>query len=142
MWLKKAYVVMNKKCTKCGKYKPLEEYHKKSKGLYGVASICKQCWVKISRDSKEKSRKKTQKWIIDYLEKHPCKHCGETDILVLEFNHMENKKLAVSKLVSECYSLNTIKKEVDKCEVLCCNCHKRYTSKQLNSYRWRYLNDK
>jgi hypothetical protein len=59
--------------------------------------------------------------------------CGETDIIVLQFDHVRGKKTnAVSKLVSMGYGLDTIKEEINKCEVRCANCHTRRTYKQFN----------
>lgn len=45
-WLKKNPKEIRegmKKCTKCGKWKLLEEYHKAKKGKYGRQSKCKEC---------------------------------------------------------------------------------------------------
>ena len=34
---------MEKKCTKCGETKPVDEYHKKKSGKYGRRGRCKEC---------------------------------------------------------------------------------------------------
>ena len=79
----------------------------------------------------------------DYFSKG-CVDCGERDVRVLEFDHVRGVKKrfksrrneGVSYLVRCGYLWKTIKKEIDKCEVRCCNCHKLRTFKQFN-----YLND-
>ena len=48
---------MEKKCTKCGETKLLEEYHNKKTGKYGRASRCKVC-VKAYRESEAGKEKK------------------------------------------------------------------------------------
>ena len=67
----------------------------------------------------------------EYLKTHPCVVCGENDPLVLEFDHLDNKKYNVSKM-RQSYNWETILKEISKCQVLCANCHKRKTAKQFN----------
>ena len=72
--------------------------------------------------------------MLEYLLKHPCVDCGEKDILVLEFHHLDRSKKrgTVGSLLQ--LSLDTVKKEIDKCCALCANCHRRRTAVQLG---WR-----
>jgi hypothetical protein len=63
----------------------------------------------------------------DYmLEKlnNSCVDCGETDPRILEFDHIEEgtKRNNVSYFLCR-GSLQEFIDEVDKCEVVCCNCH-------------------
>ena len=39
----------SRKCTKCGVEKPLTEFHKQARGLYGVRSQCKACVAAAQR---------------------------------------------------------------------------------------------
>ena len=78
-----------------------------------------------------------QELLIEYLSSHPCADCGETDIIVLEFDHLRDKEADVSVLAREGYSLEKVKREIDKCEVVCANCHRRRTAKQFGWYRLR-----
>jgi len=54
-----------------------------------------------------------------------CKDCGYKESpYALQFDHIEdNKKASVSNLIRSDYAWSTIKKEMDKCEVVCANCH-------------------
>ena len=38
-------------------------------------------------------------------------------------------------MVKRAVSLDTLKKEIDKCEIRCANCHRRKTAKQFNFYK-------
>lgn len=80
-------------------------------------------------------RLRNLQFTIDYLRKNPCIDCGESDFMVLEFDHLCCKLDAVSELVRKGYALNKIKEEIKKCEVRCANCHRRKSAKQLGWYK-------
>jgi len=61
--------------------------------------------------------------------------CGEDDPIVLEFDHLPEfeKKFNISHAISgSTRSWRLIKSEIDKCEVVCSNCHKRRTARRGN----------
>lgn len=66
---------------------------------------------------------------------------GEKDILVLDFDHIkqEDKKYNISVLIHKGISLDTIKKEMEICQVLCANCHRRKTSKERQTRKYKWL---
>lgn len=73
-------------------------------------------------------RKRNRLFVDEWLDKHPCVDCGEDDPIVLDFDHVGTDKIQnVSDMVTECFSLAAIKKEISKCEIRCANCHRRKT---------------
>ena len=67
----------------------------------------------------------------NYLKTHPCVDCGEGNPVVLEFDHVRGaKKKELSRMWTTGYALETIKEEIEKCEVRCRNCHAIKTAKQ------------
>lgn len=76
---------------------------------------------------------------MEYMKDKKCTDCGESDLLVLEFDHLEGKTFNISTGVGEMSWPNMLK-EISKCEVVCANCHRRRTAKRNNSYRFRVLN--
>ena len=71
-------------------------------------------------------RDRNRKFIKDYLKTHPCSICGFDDTRALEFDHVDvrNKKRNISDMISGTPSIETIKREIEKCQVLCANCHR------------------
>lgn len=133
--------------------KSLDEYPYKNKDKGIRNKTCKSCMREYSkqhyRDNldkyKQKSRlsrtrsiERSRKYIVDYLETNPCVDCGEQDIEVLEFDHIEavgSRGIRVSHLYTA--SLDRIEEEINKCEVRCANCHVRRTRKQLGTSRYK-----
>ncbi len=77
--------------------------------------------------------------LYDYLSSHPCADCGQTDIRVLEFDHVRGTKSAsITKLLQHAVPWKTIKTEIAKCEVRCVNCHRIKTLEGGNSWRLHF----
>jgi hypothetical protein len=125
---------MKKKCCKCGQEKLLEEFATDKRKSFGKDGRCKKCF---SAKAKE-IRIRNSRWVYAYLLEHPCIDCGEADPMCLDFDHVDRstKKTRVSTLVQRYCRLETIKEEIEKCEVRCANCHRRKTIKELGQYKW------
>ena len=67
--------------------------------------------------------------MIEYLRAHPCVDCGQTDIIVLQFDHLANKERDVANMLTGSWSWSAIEKEIAKCEVVCANCHRIRTAR-------------
>ena len=71
-----------------------------------------------------------------YLSENPCITCGESDIVVLDFDHRDRstKRQEISNVLGS-WSWELIKQEIEKCDVLCANCHRRKTAQELGWYK-------
>ena len=142
-----------KTCSKCRLDKPESEFGKKGSGLQ---PWCRSCNAIRSRqyysENKEKHRrvviernkkikKENQQKFLEYLRTHPCVDCGVDDLVVLELDHLRDKEHNVTTMFSG-YSWNRILKEINKCEVVCANCHRRRTFTRCDSYRTRIVSSK
>jgi hypothetical protein len=79
----------------------------------------------------KKATKITKDFISEYFKTHPCVDCGESDPIVLDFDHVRGEKLYdVSRAVNQGYRLWKVIQEIEKCEVRCANCHRRITHKR------------
>ena len=88
-------------------------------------------------DRRRRAKLYAQAKVIEYLRAHPCVDCGETDIVVLEFDHQGDKVINVNLLVAHGASWTTILAEIMKCEVVCANDHRRRTARTFGYYRAR-----
>jgi hypothetical protein len=60
-----------------------------------------------------------------------CVDCGVCNHIVLDFDHLKDKKYNISRMIHDGFSWAAIKKEISKCEVVCANCHRIRTHDRL-----------
>jgi hypothetical protein len=142
-----------KRCMKCKEPKDEEEFSWRWKALGIRDDYCKECrktyndqyfsgpakekHLKQVRERKQAAREFAREYVLNYLASHPCQSCGESDIRVLEFHHVGDKEATVSKMVGEGYAVERIQAELDKCQVLCANCHRKLTIEERGWFRRR-----
>lgn len=86
-------------------------------------------------ESRRKRLAEKKRVVNEYKAEKGCADCGEKDFVVLEFDHInDNKTASVCNLIDQGSHWKTIWAEIAKCEVVCCNCHRRRTvSRRLDS---------
>lgn len=58
-------------------------------------------------------------------ESTPCTDCGvKYPYYVMDFDHLSDKEYPIANMISQGYSMETVQKEIDKCEIVCANCHR------------------
>ena len=92
----------------------------------------------LGQGQTEKSRVKKNTKILkqtlkEYKEKLPCTDCNKYyPSHVLDFDHIGKNKIAsVSDLVRFSGNWNKILLEIEKCEIVCANCHRERTHNRL-----------
>jgi DNA-binding MarR family transcriptional regulator len=80
----------------------------------------------IERNSNR--RNKIVRFIQEYKAGKKCADCGEDyPYWILEFDHLQDKNFTIAHFRSTTMSLEIVKKEIEKCDVVCSNCHKNRT---------------
>ncbi len=126
-----------KKCYRCKETKPLSEFHKNKHRKDGVQTRCKSCKKETDAQYRlenmeyfiERAKKQKEelfKWYREYKSGLKCKNCHENRSVCLDFHHRDRKvKFAsVSKMIARGFSKAKIMEEIEKCDVLCANCHR------------------
>jgi hypothetical protein len=129
--------------------KPAEEFAWRRKKKNQRDSFCRPCrsvykrehyqankqrYIDQAEASKHSLRLSRTKYLIEYFEANPCADCGETDPLVLEFDHIGDKRFTIGSAFTN-RNWQEILDEIATCEVVCANCHRRRTARRRGSLR-------
>jgi transposase len=95
----------------------------------------------LGEGQKTKTRNRTQdkrdvikRYIQEYKQGKKCTDCREEyPYFVLDFDHLADKSFNVSKHRLHTTSLDVIKAEIEKCEIVCANCHRMRTFARLGN---------
>jgi hypothetical protein len=129
--------VNSKVCVNCKELKLFAEFHTDNASSDKLKRRCKQC-----RCVAERRRKDTKRTFISSF-KDSCQKCDDGRSYVLTFHHLEpaNKKFNLSD--GRHYTKEAILKEIEKCVVLCANCHQEfhYHERNFGTLIEEYLED-
>ncbi len=132
-------------CTVCGEEKPESEFHWLNKAKNKKASECKKC--RRNRDQEEyrknpekhkrwraQQRDRLRTWWKNYKQTLKCTRCPENHVACLTFHHIDptKKDANMADLIHRGYSRKRVLEEIEKCEVLCFNCHTKLHYDQRN----------
>lgn len=130
----KSLAVESAECVNCSTQ---FQYYPSSKS----GKICPECtvegdqWVKSmsaitdnypmgEANDKGKDGPKIQKKRIQQIKKNcVCNRCGYENSRALQFHHVDDKNGNIPRIVSESNDWQTLLEELDKCEIICANCH-------------------
>jgi hypothetical protein len=130
--------IVSKCCSKCDKTKSIEEFRRREKGKEARRSECRDCYNKDSRKRNERN----VRLLREYLRNKGCKCCGNTNPLHLQFHHVRGEKKAkITDMVKGRRSWESILEEMEKCDVVCANCHQAITIEERNTYLWQILQE-
>jgi hypothetical protein len=138
-----------KRCSGCERDLPLDSFNRKRGGRQSRCRDCTRAYAKAhyaanveyyaakARRHKLKVQRENQRHLIAYFADHPCVDCGETDPVVLQFDHVRGaKEECVSVLLRNGRRWDRVAGEIAKCDVRCSNCHWRRTARQFGWYAY------
>lgn len=143
------FVSEERKCYRCGERKPVDAFAWRRREKGQRDSFCRPCrkaygrehylanrqrYVDQARANKQRLARERMAYLLDYFVAHPCADCGENDPVVLEFDHLRDKRFDIGSALSY-RNWESILAEIDKCEVVCANCHRRRTGRRRGSMR-------
>lgn len=138
-----------RRCGRCGVHKPVDDFMWRRIEKGQRDNYCRPCraayhrehylkhkprYVENARVRNQRVWEERKRWMIEFFRTHPCVDCGETDIIVLEFDHLEDKAFGVAH-GARWRKWEDVLAEMAKCEVVCANCHRRRTARRNGSWR-------
>jgi hypothetical protein len=131
-------------CSRCGIEKELGEFGKAKACPSGYLAMCRVCRRASRRMSKaDKATQKRQDtklrargvFFIDGYKSNPCMDCGNSfPTECMDFDHVRGEKLAAIATMPR-RNPEKIWIEIQKCELVCSNCHRIRTHKRLYERR-------
>lgn len=124
---------VTKKCNICKQDKPITEYYPNKQCKHGVVGTCRPCyairigtWYSDNRSRRQQAanerNQKRKREVVDHFG-NKCYDCGQSyQQCVYQFHHLDPNE----KDVNPSYAITTpnkMWKELDKCVMLCANCH-------------------
>jgi hypothetical protein len=136
-------------CGGCGAKKPVSRFNWRRRDRGQRDNLCRPCragyhrehylankqrYVEQAARSKRRQRLKRTRFLLDFFKTHPCVDCGESDPVVLEFDHVRDKAFDVMQGF-ESRNWQAILAEIAKCDVVCANCRRRRTCMRRGALR-------
>lgn len=135
---------MLRRCGRCRQTKELDAFAWRRQAKGQRDNYCRPCRADYKQEHYTENRqryvdnaKKRKDVVIrerlaylrEFFSTHPCLDCGETDWVVLEFDHLSDKLFAISREVRD-RNWESVLREMAKCDVVCANCHRRRTARR------------
>jgi hypothetical protein len=138
-----------RKLPRCGEVKSVDQFSWRRKAKGRRDSFCRPCrsaygkehyaanrqrYIDQARVVRQRLALERTRYLIDYSAAHPCVDCGERDPVVLEFDHLRDKRFSIGTRIHD-RNWQSILEEIEKCEVVCANCHRRRTARRRGALR-------
>lgn len=136
-----------KSCNKCNIEKHEEEFsfHPRT----GLQHTCKSCqreisraWYNANKTRQQNNVKRNKEFVAQcfrtWKEKQKCAVCFENDRWCLDLHHLFGKDIEPTRIASH-GSIQTLITELNKCVVLCSNCHRKHHHGTLNKNLEPYI---
>ena len=130
-----------KRCSKCKALKPLTEFNFKHRAAGVRHSYCRECGKELTR-SHYRRRKRAyldrnlrayneRRLMVIAAKSRPCADCGvQYPYYVMDFDHREGVKKEFSLHEAQRVTKRAILREIEKCDVVCANCHRERTHRR------------
>jgi len=127
-------------CTSCKKKQPITNYYRDNRNTKHKKikhrTICKSCHYNKLKEQRVRNRD----YVKSVKENASCSKCGyskkthaDFTSRALEFHHTgDDKDFNIGRISSKNRSLENLKKEIDKCIIVCSRCHKEIHAKERN----------
>ena len=130
-------------CISCKREKPVEEFYAKHQKTEKTQSVYSEC--KVCMKTRNVARMTRNKVLAVEYKGGKCEKCGyNTNIKALDFHHLDPSQKDFTISTQKNTSLDRLKPELDKCILLCANCHREQHDveyRQLADIDWTLYDD-
>lgn len=133
--------VLSKRCSKCGLIKPAHEFNFRYRDRGVRHGYCRECGKELTRNHyKRKKPSYLKRNLRAYAERRqlvltaksrPCADCGvQYPYYVMDFDHRDGRLKEFSLNAVHRATKRAILREIEKCDVVCSNCHRERTHRR------------
>lgn len=124
---------MRRRCPRCERY-----FETSSSSCPGCHNKYQKAYYKKNPESIRKSTKRQRAAVRQTIIKAKAKPCMDCHSLfpwyVMDFDHVKGvKKFSLAEAAQKYRSIRMVQSEIDKCDVVCSNCHRIRTWKRASS---------
>ena len=116
-------------CKKCKQTRPIELFRRKhGRSIATRCADCRGVFGKYREDRRAKWQEKNKDRIELFIEakNQPCMDCGNRyHPVAMDFDHVRGEKYKeITLMIAGGSSMERIKEEIAKCDIVCSNCHR------------------
>jgi hypothetical protein len=126
--------MQTKICCDCKKELPFTSFNINKEKKDGLQYSCRECRKIYNKIHYKQNKEKYKNQVIQYRKNNKeryqkykstlkCNQCNEKHPSCLQFHHKDNNKEYTIASIARCCSVEKLQIEIDKCIVLCANCH-------------------
>jgi hypothetical protein len=130
-----------KTCTQCKARKPISEFNYKRRVDEIRHSYCRDCGKKITQSHYKRRKRlyldrnlrayRERRNIVITAKSQPCADCGvQYPYYVMDLDHREGVIKQLSLHAVHRVSKRAVLLEIEKCDVVCSNCHRERTQRR------------
>ncbi len=129
-------------CSKCGIEKEIIAFNFRNVAKSIRHSYCRECGKGLTQSHYQRNKRqyldknlsafKKRREFARQVKNRPCADCGvHYPYYVMDFDHREDevKKFGLNSLGRT--TMNFLKREIAKCDVVCANCHRERTYRRM-----------
>jgi hypothetical protein len=129
-------------CSRCEISKPVAEFNFRNRAK-GVRHIyCRECGNEFTRSHYRRNRRQyiersmranvRRREFMRETKSRPCADCGvQYPYYVMDFDHRVGEEKVFEMNRVSYVTLGALKREIEKCDVVCANCHRERTHQRI-----------
>jgi hypothetical protein len=131
-----------KVCSKCKVSKTVADFNFRYRATGERLPYCRECGKELTKSHYRRNKRQyiarslrsnaKRREYMRQVKSCPCADCGvQYPYYVMDFDHREGEEKSFEMNRVSRVTLGALKKEIDKCDVVCANCHRERTYQRI-----------